>query len=104
MLCLSAGSKTGHIEAVIRDRVRPNGLAFSPDEAWLYVADTGRTHVPGLPATIHAYPIQPNGLVGEPKLFSTCANGLYDGFRVIRPAISGARPEQRFIATARMAP
>ena len=74
--------RTGDLQAVIRDRVRPNGLAFSPEETWLYVADTGRTHVPGLPATIHAYPIHQDGQLGEPKLFSTCANGLYDGFRV----------------------
>ena len=29
---------------VIDDMVRPNGLAFSPDEKLLYVADTGATH------------------------------------------------------------
>jgi sugar lactone lactonase YvrE len=30
------------IEAVITDMACPNGLAFSPDESRLYVADTGR--------------------------------------------------------------
>jgi gluconolactonase len=32
---------TGELTAVITDMVRPNGLAFSPDESVLYVANTG---------------------------------------------------------------
>lgn len=32
----------GSVEAVITDMHCPNGLAFSPDESLLYVADTGR--------------------------------------------------------------
>lgn len=34
----------GGIEVVIADMACPNGLAFSPDESRLYVADTGRMH------------------------------------------------------------
>jgi gluconolactonase len=71
----------GAVTAVVTDRVRPNGLAFSPDESLLYVADTGCTHVPGLPRTIHAYPVEDAGL-GAGQLFATCADGAYDGFRV----------------------
>jgi gluconolactonase len=71
----------GAVTAVATDRVRPNGLAFSPDESLLYVADTGVTHVPDLPRTIHAYPVEGDRL-GEPSLFSTCPHGAYDGFRV----------------------
>ena len=33
--------KTGDVARIIDDMVRPNGLAFSPDEKLLYVADTG---------------------------------------------------------------
>ena len=36
--------KTGEVARVIDDMVRPNGLAFSPDEKLIYVADTGATH------------------------------------------------------------
>lgn len=72
---------TGAIEAVITDRVQPNGLAFSPDESILYVVDTGATHRPGLPVTIHAYPMA-GGRPGTPTLFATCPHGFYDGFRV----------------------
>lgn len=72
---------SGALEAVIKDRVQPNGLAFSPDETVLYVVDTGATHRPGLPVTIHAYPMV-EGRAGEPRLFATCPEGFYDGFRV----------------------
>ena len=37
-------AKSGEVTAVITDMVRPNGIAFSPDEKYLYVADTGATH------------------------------------------------------------
>ncbi len=60
--------KTGAVTLVVRDRVRPNGLAFSPDEKILYVADTGRSHVPDLPATLTAYTMNSDGVsVGEFK-------------------------------------
>jgi gluconolactonase len=72
---------SGTVSAVATDRVRPNGLAFSPDESLLYVADTGFTHVPGLPRTIHAYPVTGDTL-GAPRLFATLATGASDGFRV----------------------
>ncbi len=71
---------TGKVSLAVSDRVQPNGLAFSPDETVLYVADTGATHVSGLPATIWAYGVDGQA-VGEASLFATCPEGLYDGFR-----------------------
>ena len=72
----------GTVEAVITDRVRPNGLAFSPDGQFLYVGDTGRSHQPDLPVTITRYPVLPGGArVGEGEIFATCPSGFYDGFR-----------------------
>lgn len=74
---------SGAVEAVITDRVKPNGLAFSPDERLLYVADTGRSHVPDLPMTITAYPVGADGRsVGAGRTFATHDAGFYDGFRV----------------------
>jgi gluconolactonase len=74
---------TGEVAAVVTDRVRPNGLAFSPDERTLYVVDTGASHVDGLPVTIHAYPVGADGrTLGVPKLFATCPDGFFDGLRV----------------------
>jgi len=75
--------RSGTVQAVIQDRVRPNGLAFSPDERTLYVVDTGASHVSGLPVTIHAYPVEAEGRgLGAPQLFATCPDGFFDGLRV----------------------
>ena len=38
--------ESGAVTLLIDDMVQPNGIAFSPDESILYVADTGRTHEP----------------------------------------------------------
>jgi gluconolactonase len=72
----------GQIDCVITDRVRPNGLCFSPDESTLYVGDTGRSHEPDLAVTITSYLVLP-GLrsVGKGSLFATSTSGFYDGFR-----------------------
>lgn len=73
----------GAVQRVVGDRVQPNGLAFSTGEETLYVVDTGGSHVPGLPSTIHAYPVAADGRsVGDARLFSTCPEGSYDGIRL----------------------
>jgi gluconolactonase len=70
------------VSAVVTDRVRPNGLAFSPDESILYVSDTGGSHVPGLAATLTAYSVASDRKsVSEPRTFATCPEGMFDGFR-----------------------
>jgi gluconolactonase len=48
----------GSMSLIIDDMVRPNGLAFSPDETTLYVADTRRRHV-------RAYQMQANGTIAK---------------------------------------
>jgi gluconolactonase len=48
----------GSMSLVVDDMVRPNGIAFSPDESVLYVADSRRRHV-------RAYDMLPNGTVGK---------------------------------------
>ncbi|MGJ4931150.1 SMP-30/gluconolactonase/LRE family protein [Bradyrhizobium sp. HKCCYLS2038] len=76
---------SGAVAAVVTDMVKPNGLAFSPDERLLYVADTGATHVPGLPAVIRAYDVAAGGAeVGNGRVFATSPAGFFDGFRVDR--------------------
>ena len=71
------------IEAMVRDFVKPNGIAFSPDESRLYVADTGATHVKDGPRHIRVFDVGSDGktLTGGGVL-CTCPVGLYDGFRV----------------------
>ncbi|HEX8111475.1 MAG TPA: SMP-30/gluconolactonase/LRE family protein, partial [Kofleriaceae bacterium] len=52
---------TGACAAVTTDFVQPNGLAFSPDERQLYIADTGVSHVPGGPAHIRQFAVASDG-------------------------------------------
>ena len=73
---------SGAVTTMITDRLRPNGLAFSPDEQILYVADTGSTHDFDHPVTIEAYPIEADGRPGPGRTFATSPAGLFDGFRV----------------------
>lgn len=63
----------GTLAAVLRDRAMPNGIALSPDETMLYVADTGGhpSHpdpdVRDVPATVTAWAIDDaNALSAEP--------------------------------------
>ncbi len=71
---------TGAVEAVITDMLRPNGIAFSPDETALYVADTGRTHGDEFPAHIRRFDVT-GDRVGQSRVFADCTAGLFDGFR-----------------------
>ncbi len=76
---------TGEVTAVITDMVRPNGIAFSPDESLLYVADTGVSHVPSHPREIAAYAVLADARsVRRQGSFATLEKGVYDGFRVDR--------------------
>ncbi len=60
---------------------RPNGLAFSPDESLLYVADTGVTHKAGHPAEMRVFKVNGDRVSGG-RQFAVCDNGLFDGFRL----------------------
>jgi gluconolactonase len=63
--------------------VQPNGLAFSPDESWLYVADTGATHREGGPRHIRRFRVDADGRsLSGGEVFADCTAGLFDGFRV----------------------
>ena len=73
---------TGDADAVITDMVKPNGLAFSPDEKLLYVVDTGRTHGPENPAHMRVFDVAPNGTVSGGRVFAECTVGIFDGFRL----------------------
>lgn len=74
---------SGEITIVADDFVKPNGLAFSPDEKTLYVADTGCTHVENGPKHIRALAVKPDGKsLGASNMFADCNAGLFDGFRV----------------------
>ena len=46
---------------VADDFVKPNGIAFSPDEKILYIADTGASHDPDGPRHIRAFDVTDKG-------------------------------------------
>ena len=76
------------VTRLIDNMVRPNGIAFSPDEKLLYVADTGATHNDKVPRSIRRYTVSADGkgVKGKGDIFCelSAEDGLYDGFRVDR--------------------
>ena len=73
---------SGAVDAVATDFVKPNGIAFSPDEEVLYVADTGGSHVEGGPRHIRRLELGADGrTLGASRVFAECSAGLFDGFR-----------------------
>ena len=73
------------VAIVADDFVQPNGLAFSPDESALYIADTGGTHDPGGPAHIRKFDVGSDGKnLSGGAVFATCTAGFFDGFRFDR--------------------
>jgi gluconolactonase len=66
---------TRDIKPVITEVDMPNGIAFSPDEKLLYVADSGKTK------DVRVYPVKPDGSVGEGKVFCHLDLGAPDGIR-----------------------
>ncbi|MEM9206096.1 MAG: SMP-30/gluconolactonase/LRE family protein [Pseudomonadota bacterium] len=73
---------SGAVTAVVTDMVKPNGLAFSPDESLLYIADTGATHVEDGPRHIRSFNVGEDGALSGGEIFATSDSGLFDGFRV----------------------
>lgn len=71
----------GTIQIVADDYYKPNGLAFSPDETHLYIADTGVTHDADGPKHIRKHAVGYDNNLGGGEVFATCGNGLFDGFR-----------------------
>jgi gluconolactonase len=73
---------SGDIQVAADDFVRPNGLAFSPDESLLYVSDTGATHGPEGPRHIRRFTVNPDNTLSGGEVFATCTEGFFDGFRL----------------------
>ena len=74
----------GAVSLLAKDMTRPNGIAFSPDEKTLYVAQSDPAK-----AVIMAFPMLPNGQVGAGSVFFDATplskqglRGLPDGLRV----------------------
>ena len=76
---------TGKVTLAAADFDKPNGLAFSPDEKYLYIADTGISHKAGGNKHIRRFEVGADGQsLGKSKVFADCTEGLFDGFRIDR--------------------
>lgn len=71
----------GSLSIMASDFAQPNGLAFSPDEQFLYVADSGITHDDNGPRHIRRFKVGSDRLSGG-EVIAECAEGLFDGFRI----------------------
>ena len=68
----------GSITLLVSDFIRPNGLAFSPDESVLYIDDTENRHV-------RAFDVQSDGSLTHDRVFvdmNVEAQGSPDGLKV----------------------
>lgn len=75
---------SGKLTQMTDDFLKPNGLAFSPDERQLYIADTGASHQPGGPAHIRRFDVNADFSLSGGEVFAECGNGFFDGFRLDR--------------------
>lgn len=76
--------QSGQVSVVIDHMEKPNGLAFSPDEKFLYVVDTGVSHRPDGPRDVRRYALSADGCTvqGTGQLLASASVGLFDGLRV----------------------
>lgn len=74
--------RTGEIQVMAGDFDGPNGLAFSPDERRLYVAETGDQSKPDPRQYIRVFDVAPDGALSGGDVFHTISPGYCDGMRV----------------------
>jgi gluconolactonase len=71
----------GKLQAIVKDLTRPNGIALSPDEKTLYVANSDPAHKVWM-----RYDLAANGTVSNGKVFADVTaekeDGLPDGMKV----------------------
>ncbi|MEC4819500.1 MAG: SMP-30/gluconolactonase/LRE family protein, partial [Scytonema sp. PMC 1069.18] len=69
----------GKLTLLVKDFVRPNGIAFSPDEKKLYVNDSEKGH-------IRVFGVKPDGTLDNGRLFAEqkdpSQDGVPDGMKV----------------------
>jgi len=76
-------SKDGKVTLLTKEMTRPNGIAFSPDEKILYVAQSDPKA-----ALWKAFPVQDDGTLGDSRVFYDATSlvgklpGLPDGLKV----------------------
>lgn len=74
--------ETSEIYPVVTDMLRPNGLAFSPDESLLYVSDTSAFNIPDGYHHIRVYDVVDGRDAKNGRVFAVIEPGQPDGLRV----------------------
>jgi gluconolactonase len=73
----------GKLVVLHKGMTRPNGIAFSPDERWLYVANSDAARKIWM-----KFPVQEDGMLGPGRVFADVtaeqSDGLPDGLKVDR--------------------
>ncbi|MBW8322393.1 MAG: SMP-30/gluconolactonase/LRE family protein [Arenimonas sp.] len=72
---------SGVLSSVVDDFRQPNGLAFSPDETMLYVADSARSHDESAPSHIRVFDVEDGTRLVNGRVFCDLDNGIPDGLR-----------------------
>lgn len=77
--------QTGKIEKMTDEMYKPNGLCFSPDYRWLYVAETGASHYEKAPRNIMIFEVKDGKKLGKGREFVSMEMdgkaGFADGIR-----------------------
>jgi gluconolactonase len=74
--------ETGELTIVASDHEKPNGLAFSPDEKTLYVADSAVSNNEFGNHHLRAYDVVDGKSLTNSRIFAVINPGIPDGFRV----------------------
>ncbi|MEZ2350268.1 SMP-30/gluconolactonase/LRE family protein [Caballeronia sp. RCC_10] len=69
------------VRLVCDDFVKPNGLAFSPDESKLYIADSAASHDDDAPRHIRVFDVEKDGALRNGRVFIAMRSGVPDGLR-----------------------
>ena len=72
--------RDGSLRVVVDDFKRPNGLAFSPDESILYIADSGFWPNPDWPHHIRAFDVSGRQARRTAGFVAEVSPGIPDGF------------------------
>jgi len=104
--------KTKEVTALVKDLCMPNGIAFSPDERHLYIADTGGhgSHPDesfhNLPATVTAYEVKADGTLNPKPVWKTgtlcdgmCVDVLGNIYTTARAGVVVLSPKGEIIGT-----
>jgi len=70
------------VQLVCDDFVKPNGLAFSPDESRLYIADSAASHDDHAPRHIRVFDVSGEGVLRNGRVFIEMQSGVPDGMRI----------------------